>query len=366
MTNGKAVGIASYGAYIPRHRLSVEEPLRIWNNMFLSVLKEQLMISERAVILPDEDTITMSAEAAKQALSRWGDHRRDFNALYFGTCTNSYDSRPSSTLLAEALGAECWTTCCDLQFSTKSGTAALQIASAMVSSGAMGSAIAIGADVINKHVAPGTLQEYAGSAGAAAFIVSEAEQEVIATIGPFTTYTSDLSDMFRLSGERYIRSGGSAVQESGLGFLDHIGRAVERHLSRLSLKPKDIDYVVFQQPFAVVPIALALRLGFGMQQVTQGLVAYELGDLGSASVGVGLANVLDSAEPGQTILLASYGFGAGADVTLLTTTENIRAMRRTGPSVEQQIQQKTVVDYATAMKYEHKYMKVDHALTAWS
>lgn len=132
------------------------------------------------------------------------------------------------------------------------------------------------------------------------------------------------------------------------------------------MRPKDFDYVVFQQPFAVVPVALALKLGFGMEQVTQGLVAYELGDLGSAGVGVGLANVLDSAEPGQKILLASYGFGAGADVTILTTTNGIRQMRRDGATVEQQIQNKLPVDYATAMKFEHKYAKVDYALTAWS
>jgi hydroxymethylglutaryl-CoA synthase len=151
-----------------------------------------------------------------------------------------------------------------------------------------------------------------------------------------------------------------------MGFLEHIGRAVERHLKTAGMKPANFDYVVFQQPFAVIPVALAMKLGFGMEQVTPGLVAYELGDLGSAGVGVGLANVLDSAEPGQKILLASYGFGAGADVTVLTTTENVRSMRRDGQSVEQQIQDRSLVDYATAMKYEQKYAKVDYALTAWS
>jgi hydroxymethylglutaryl-CoA synthase len=268
--------------------------------------------------------------------------------------------------VAEALGTEHWTSCCDVQFSTKSGTAALQIAYGMVASGVAPNAMAIGTDAINKHVAPGTLQEYSGSAGAAAFIVSADPDEVIARIGHFTSYSTDLSDAFRITGERYIRSGGISTQESGVGFLEHVGRAVERHLKTLGMRPKDFNYVVFQQPFAVVPVALALKLGFGMEQVTQGLVAYELGDLGSAGVGVGLANVLDVAEPGEKILLASYGFGAGADVTMLTTTDAIREMRRDGVTVEQQIQNKLPVDYATAMKFEHKYAKVDYALTAWS
>ncbi len=84
-----------------------------------------------------------------------------------------------------------------------------------------------------------------------------------------------------------------------------------------------------------------------------------------ASVGVGLATILDQAEPGQKILLASYGSGAGADVTVLTVTENITGYRRAGLAVEDQIQDKEMVDYATAMKYEGKYAKVEHALTAW-
>lgn len=166
--------------------------------MFLEILKEQLMISERVVIPPDQDTITMSVEAARQALRRWGHPREDLRSLYFGTCTNPYESRPSSTLVAEALGAEHWTSCCDVQFSTKSGTAALQIACGMVASGIAANAMAIGADTINRHVAPGTLQEYAGSAGAAAFIVTNDPAEVVAEIGQFTSYASDLSDAFRI------------------------------------------------------------------------------------------------------------------------------------------------------------------------
>lgn len=365
MAAPRPVGIGSYGTFIPRCRITVEECLRVWNNTFLDILKEHVMIGERAVILPDQDTITMSVEAARQALARLRP-QPDLAALLLGTCTNPYESRPSSTLIAEALARQPWTACYDVQFSTKSGTAALQLAAALVQSGAARNALAIGADTINKHVAPGTLQEYSGSAGAAAFFVTDDPDQMIAEIGPFTSYSSDLSDAFRVSGERYIRSGGLATQESGVGFLEHIGHAIERHLSITGLTTRDFDSVVLHQPVAVVPVALGLKLGFGMDQITPGLVAYELGDLGSAGVGIALANILDSAEPGERILLASYGFGAGADVTVITTRPPIRTMARDQASVEQQIADKVMLDYATATKYEHKYAKVDHALTAWS
>jgi 3-hydroxy-3-methylglutaryl CoA synthase len=135
--------------------------------------------------------------------------------------------------------------------------------------------MAVGSDTISRHTAPGTIQEYSSSAGAAAYILGSDPGEILAEIEPFTTTASDLSDGFRIEGERYIRSGGLPTQESGVGFLEHMVRAVRRHCERHGYEPSSFRYVVFQQPFGVVPIALAMRLGLAMDQVTPGLVAYE-------------------------------------------------------------------------------------------
>jgi 3-hydroxy-3-methylglutaryl CoA synthase len=62
----------------------------------------------------------------------------------------------------------------------------------------------------------------------------------------------------------------------------------------------------------------------------------------------------------------SYGFGAGADVTVLTVTENILRYDRRSATVNGQIDRRVLVDYATAAKYEGKYAKAEHALTAWT
>jgi 2-acetylphloroglucinol acetyltransferase len=361
----RRVGITSYGTYIPRHRMMVEESVRVWENALVTMLKDKTLVSERVVLAPDEDTITMAVEAGRQALSRWNGTYRQLGGLFLGTCTNPYDSRPSATLVAEALGDQPWLSCADVQFSTRSGTAALQVARAMVASGAVASVMAIGSDAMNRHAAPGTLPEYAASAGAGALIVGDQPDDIVAELGPFTTFCSDLSDAFRLEGERYIRSGGTAAVDSGVGLFRHVAQAVRRHLGQHKLEPHHFTHVVFQQPFGVSPIALASRLGFRMEQVQTGLVAYELGDLGSASVLVALAAVLDRAHPGDTILVAAYGFGAGADVATLRVTPAMERFRRTPPTVERQIQHKVLVDYATAMKYEGKYAKAEHSLTAW-
>lgn len=364
MTERQA-GIVSYGVYIPRLRITVEETLRVWNNTFLEIIRDQLLVSERVVLSPDQDSVTMAVEAGRQALDRCEDTSRRIGGIYMGTCTNPYDSRPSSTIVAEALGDNSAIDCADIQFSTKSGSSALQIARAMVLCGAMERALAIGSDTINRHTAPGTFQEYVASAGAAGFVVGSDPTKMIAEIGPFETIISDLSDGFRLDGERYIRSGGLSAVESGIGLFKHVSQAVRLYLEKHKYEPKDFDYLVVQQPIGIVPIALSLRLAFQMDQVMPSMIAYELGDIGSASSLVALALTLDQARPGQRILLASYGFGAGADVTTLTVTENIDRYKKTGPLVDDQIKRKEMVDYASAMRLEGKYLKVAHALSAW-
>ena len=61
------VGIAGYGAYVPRFRLPGSEVDRVWKEG-----QAGSPIKEKAVPGPDEDTATMSIEAARNALARAG------------------------------------------------------------------------------------------------------------------------------------------------------------------------------------------------------------------------------------------------------------------------------------------------------
>lgn len=62
-------GIVGYGAYIPRNRIKVEEIAKVWGADAPSY-KRGLMLEEKSVPSPDQDTIAMSVEAAKNALKR--------------------------------------------------------------------------------------------------------------------------------------------------------------------------------------------------------------------------------------------------------------------------------------------------------
>ena len=64
---GKGVGIVGYGAYVPRFRISVEEIARVWGDDANSI-KNGLALNEKSVPDMDEDTVTISVEAGKNAM----------------------------------------------------------------------------------------------------------------------------------------------------------------------------------------------------------------------------------------------------------------------------------------------------------
>jgi len=346
--------IVGYGAWIPYARISVDEIHRVWHNQSVGHLRE-LRLTERAVLQPNEDTITLAVGAAERALEHAGVERGSIDAVYLGTCTNPYDSRPSVTLVSEALGLGYGAFSADVQFAGKSGTAAIQICMALIDSGMAKTGLAIGADTINRHTAAGRVAEYAASAGAVALVLGRGD--AIAEIVGTTSFASDLSDFFRVEGERYIQDigeGGTIYPAFEIGMVEHVTHAANALLDRLGRKPADYDYVVFQQPYGNIPYVLAERLGFSEAQVAPGVVATHIGDCGAASSLLGLANVLDTANGGQTILLVSYGFGAGADALSLITTPRIE-IRRPRHTIASLLANKSVVDYATAARLEYKY-----------
>jgi 2-acetylphloroglucinol acetyltransferase len=351
-------GIIGYGAYIPFTRIKVEEIHKVWRNTSLEKLKNVLMVHERAVLQPNEDTITLAVAAAKEALSQSGMEREKIDAIFLGTCTNPYDSRPSVTILSEAIGSSPQFIGADIQFSGKSGTTAIQVCLGLINSGMAKAGLAVASDTINRHTCPGRAYEYTASAGAAAFLLGR--EEPVAEIMGTISYASDLADFFRVEGERYIQNigaGGELFPAWEIGFVDHVQHASEALMSQLKLKPQDYRYAVFQQPYGFAPFTVGERLGFTKEQIEPGVVAPMIGDCGAASSLLGLVAVLDRAKKGDKIFLASYGFGAGSDALSLEATSALEAKRRKVPLSTYLLEKKSYVDYATACRLEYKYMQ---------
>src|SRR5512145_928795 len=93
----KQVGIAGYGAYVPRYRLPAKEVARIWTGG-----EGGLPIKEKAVPGLDEDVATMSIEAARNAMARSGIDASQVRAVWVGSESHPYAVKPTSTIVAEA------------------------------------------------------------------------------------------------------------------------------------------------------------------------------------------------------------------------------------------------------------------------
>lgn len=366
MTENLSCGISALATYIPRRRISVNDVISTWENCYEELLGSQLLLAERAVPNADEDAVTMAFEAADALFRQRPGLETALCGLKFGSCTKPYVANPSSTILAAMLGTGPDLRADDVQFSTMSGAIALADCQAhAIATG--GTYLAIGSDVLSTHVAAGSIQEYSASAGAAAALVEMAPSDrLVVSFGEQSRHVSDLADSFRLDGQRYIRSGGPGAVESGAGTIRHTERAVRAHLAKTGNSAQSYDFVLFQQPVGVIPIALGQRLGFDMSQIIAGVIAYEIGDTGSASSLISLAMILEQAQPGQKILFTAYGFGAGALVMDMTVEEGVHHYKSQENLVSRQLSDKTEIGYAEAMKLESKLEGADYALSAWS
>lgn len=350
-------GIVSYGEWIPFLRLPVERIWDVWKNTSIAKITDKYKLTERTVLQPNEDSNTMAVAAASRAISAMGGEVKNIDAAFLGTCTNPYDTRASVTVMQEALGLKKQIISSDLQFGGKSGTTAMQIGLALIQSGMARQVLAVGSDTINRHTAPGFLHEYAASAGAVAMVLGS--EKVIAEIKGTASWSSEVTDFFRIEGDRYIQDngvGGQPYPEFEIGMMAHVKGASEALLTQLGCKPEDFQYAIFQQPYGNISYIVGERLGFTEAQVAPGVVSNRIGDCGSASAMIGLAQVLDHAKPGDKIFFSAYGFGAGADAFVLEVTDEIRNYKPK-KTVDDLIAYKRVVDYAESIRNEYKYMQ---------
>ena len=343
------VGIITYGAYIPRFRVKVEEIARVWGAN-PSEISGGLGVYEKSVPDLDENTATISVEAARSALARRKINPDDIGAVYVGSESHPYAVKPTAVTVGEAIGATPVMTAADYEFACKAGTAAIQTCMGLVGSGMIRYGLAIGADIAQG--APGDALEYTAAAGGAAFLIGE--DDPIAEINATHSYTSDTPDFWRREGQSYPRHGGRFSGDPG--FFKHVLGASRLLFEREGIRPADYDYAVFHQPNAKFPTRAAQILGFTKEQYLPGLVVPTVGNTYSGASPVGLAATLDIAEPGNRIFVCSYGSGSGSDAFDITVTDAITSAidRSKAPTVAELQKNLRYLDYALYARHKGK------------
>jgi hydroxymethylglutaryl-CoA synthase len=318
------VGIASYGHYVPNLRMDVGVLAEQWG--LGETLERVYRLNGRSMVAVnglDEDTVTLSIEAAERAMVRAAGVRPA--SILIGSESHPYAVKPSGVVVAEALGLAPDVFVVDLEFACKGGTAAMFLSLGLVESGRVPAALAIGADC--PQSAPGSLLEASVGAGASAFVLASGDG-LIATIDHIAAASSDTTDFWRRDGEQFPSVVGKFSAE--VGYAEHTRRVVESLLAASGTAPEDYTYLCLHQPYPSLPLSVAKQLGFKRPQVQPGVVAGKIGNTYSSACLLGLCNVLDQAAPGDRVMLVSFGSGAGSDGFVMTVQPAIEAYRAAG------------------------------------
>jgi len=338
------IGIVSYGANIPRFRIKANEIAAVWGKDGTAISKG-LGINEKSVPSMDQDTATISVEAARAALKRCRINPQDIGAIYIGSESHPYAVKPTGTIVGDAIGATPDLMVADYEFACKAGTAAIQTCTAFVKADMIQYGLAIGADT--SQAAPGDALEYSASAGGAAYIIGK--KDVIATINHTCSFTTDTPDFWRRAERKYPSHGGRFT--GAPAYFKHVTNSALNCMKMAKTKPQDYDYAVFHQPNGKFPVSVAKMLGFSAEQIKQGLIVPYIGNTYSGASLLGLASVLDVAKPGDRVFVTSYGSGAGSDSFDITITDKISELaRKNAPTIAQMVENKKYIDYGTYAK----------------
>ncbi len=302
------VGITSYGAYIPWHRMKREDCVKAWGGF--------AMPGERAVAYYDEDSVSMAVEAALDCVT--GVDAKKVDGLFFATTSSPYKEKQCSALIAVPLDMRADIRTADITTSLRAGTSALMLAADTVKAGSAHSLLVAAADM--RLGAPAGMGEQQMGDGGAALLVGK--DNVIAEIlGTYST-SDELAATWRSEDDKFVRAGEDRfVMDEG--YSRWVPEAIGGVLKKCGLTPKDIAKVTLDPPGDPRRHGKAItQAGFEAAQMQDpyGLVL-NVGLPGCATSLMMLIAALEDAKPGDRILVV--GSGNGADALILQVTDAI-------------------------------------------
>jgi hydroxymethylglutaryl-CoA synthase len=308
-------GLIGYGAYIPYNRLKRSE--------IGSALGEGGGKGSRAVASYDEDPTSMAVEAARPVLRGLPASALPAQVLV-ATANPPYLDKTNANVVHAALGFDPGVLAMDVNGSVRSGAGALLLAAQSFTP-----TLVVLTDV-RTGLAGGHDERDGGDAAAALLWgPGSAQAPVLAELLGQASATGEFLDRWRLPGAPASRVWEERFGEFAYGPL--ADASFTEGLKAAGLTPGDIDVLVVAGLHARA--ARVFAASTGVAKVADNL-AGAVGNAGTAQPGVLLADVLDRAEPGQTIALVILADGA---TTMVLRTTDAIATRRPRPTVAEQI-----------------------------
>lgn len=305
------VGIVSYGGYIPRKRLSraaVAQSMGWFAPGLFGAAR-----GERSMANWDEDCLTMAVAASQDALI--GMDKTKLDGIYLASITLPFLDRDNAGVVKSALNLKDGILSADFASSLKAGTTALMTALEAVKGGDKHQILVAASD--KRLTKAASNEEMLFGDGSGALVVGD-DNVIAEYLGGYST-SIDFVDHYRGEDakfdynweQRWIRDEGFSkiYPEVFSGVLDKTDMAVE-----------DITKMIFPCIFGRIQDKLAGSVGAKPEQIADTLQA-EVGECGTAHPFVMLAKELETAKPGDILMVA--GFGQGATALMFRVTENI-------------------------------------------
>lgn len=306
------IGITSFGAYVPRFRMS-----RKTITAAIGWFNAAAVPGEKAVANYDEDSVTMAVAAGTDCLD--GVSRDTLEGLYLATVTPPYKERQDAGIVAAALDLNAGIRTADFTNSTKAGTAALLAGGDAIKAGSAKSLLVCVADCrVGK---PGSFEEANYGDGAAAFILGDSG--IIASLEGTYSVSYDFTDRWRVEDEKFVH----ASEERWIrdeGYTKFIAEAISGLLEKYGLSAGDFAKVIYPCLYPREYTAIGKSLKLEPSQIQQEILS-TVGDSGTAHPLMMLVAALEEAKPGDKILVASYGYGS--DALFLVVTDEIEKAR---------------------------------------
>lgn len=319
-------------------------------------------IGQRSMSVPaiDEDIVTMAATAAAGVVARHGADR--IRTIVFATETSIDQAKAAGIYVHSLLGLPSATRVVELKQACYSGTAALQFALGLVHRDPAQQVLVIASDVSKYDLDnPG---EATQGAAAVAMLVG-ADPALVRIDDPSGTFTADIMDFWR---PNYRTTALVDGHESVAAYLQAVEGAWKDYAERGGRALDEFSAFCYHQPFTKMAHKAHRHLlhycgrHVDEAEITRAIgqtTAYNtmIGNSYTASMYVGLAALLDTADDltGQVIGFFSYGSGSVAEFFAGSVVPGYRAHLRADAHREA-ISRRHEIDYATYRDlHEHSF-----------
>ena len=264
---------------------------------------------------PADSTASQAAAAVRAACAAAGMPLTDLRRLIFACSTGGDFLLPATAnAVLELLGLEGTADCFDLNNACMGFLSGLDVAARCVVTG-MGPVAVVASEMPSRHIVPDDPRPYVvfGDAAGAAIVVAAGTSEAAVLAASFGNRGS-LRDTVQmghasLTGQREtIRFHRSNKEITDIAMLG-LGQSAAAIFAQTGLDWQGVDWIVPHQPNGAMLGQIAERFGLDATKLVP--VVATTGNVGAASIAVGLDQLLRSGRVrrGQTILLIGVGSG---------------------------------------------------------